>query len=122
MNDPIGDDPKHGLRVGGLGQTGASSPAQGPEEADDVGATRSADGVGATAAVDAASVDATAAIAQDLATGAIDAATARSRLIDAVVASQIPSGASPEFAASVRSEVEALLATNPFFEALLRPS
>lgn len=122
MNDPIGDDPKHGLRIGGLGPADAASPAEGPQEAGDVAATQASEGVGATAAVEETAIAETAAIAEELAMGAIDAETARSRLIDAVVASQIPSGASPEFAASVRAEVEALLATNPYFEALLRPN
>jgi hypothetical protein len=61
------------------------------------------------------------AIAADLASGAIDPATARARLIEHAVQSQLPSDADPAMVAAIRAEVEALLADSPLLEQLLRP-
>ena len=71
-------------------------------------------------AVGAVAADPIAAISDALATGAIDADTAHSRLIDAVVASQMPPGADPAVWQAIRAEVEALLAGDPTIAELLR--
>ncbi|MCA9637656.1 MAG: hypothetical protein KC420_16635 [Myxococcales bacterium] len=119
MNDPIGDDPKHGLKIGGLGRAGALDPAQRADAADEAAATAASAEI---ARVDRAEVSETAAIADALATGAIDAETAERELIAAVVAAQLPEGASAEMIAAVEAEVSALLAGNPLLRSLLRPS
>jgi hypothetical protein len=115
MNDPIGDD----LKIRGLAPDRGPEPVDGAEGAASTDASAAVDGA---AAVGGAEVSDPAAIADALASGAIDAQTARAQLIDAAVASQLPADASPALAASVRAEVEAMLAGNPTLEALLRPS
>lgn len=60
-------------------------------------------------------------ITRALAAGEIDAARAQEMLIDQVTSEQLPPDASPELAASIRSEVAALLAEDPTLQALLNP-
>ncbi len=119
MNDPIGDDPRHGLKIRGLTSNPRAEPLEGTNAAESAETTSAID---AAAAAGSAEITDPSAIAQSLASGAIDAETARSQLIDAVVASQLPQEASAELAAAVRSEVEAMLAGNPLLTDLLRPS
>lgn len=61
-------------------------------------------------------------IAQAVATGVIDTGEARARLIDAVLAAQLPPDIDPATATQLRREVEDLLADDPTLAALLQPS
>ncbi|MBA3546512.1 MAG: hypothetical protein H0T76_08525, partial [Nannocystis sp.] len=61
------------------------------------------------------------ALTEALAVGAIDADTARSQLIAAVVRAQAPTGADPAVWRSIEAEVMALLAEDPVLADLLRP-
>lgn len=126
-DDPSATDPLPGLH--GVGRTHSVNPGAGPEAAqgvDDVGRVEGASAASAAAA--ASEIGATSAIASDpvaaigeaLAAGAIDAETARTQLIDAVVAAQMPAGADPAVWQAIRSEVEALLAGDPALADLLR--
>ena len=61
------------------------------------------------------------AIASALASGEIDPQTARKRLIEHAVQSQLPHDASPAMVAAIRAEVEDVLQDDPVLERLLRP-
>jgi hypothetical protein len=132
-DDPSATDPLPGLH--GVGRTNSVSPGAGPEAAQGVDHVGDVGDVGrieaataASAAAAASEIGATSAIASDpiaaiseaLSTGAIDAETARTQLIDAVVASQMPAGADPAVWQEIRAEVEALLAGDPALADLLR--
>ncbi|HEY0132702.1 MAG TPA: hypothetical protein VGB85_01445 [Nannocystis sp.] len=132
-DDPSAQDPLPGLR--GVGRstpaTGAThakavdgaaetSAATEVGAASSVGAASAAGGASEVGAVGAVAADPVASITDALATGAIDADTARSRLIDAVVASQMPPGADPAVWQAIRAEVEALVAGDPTIADLLR--
>ena len=72
------------------------------------------------AAVDAAATpDSVELVTAELAAGRIDAAEARTRLIECAVSEQVPAGAPEELADAVRAEVEAILADDPTLDALL---
>ncbi len=135
-DDPSAQDP-----LPGLSGVGRSTPGGGANAVDSAamatmtGEVDAASAVDATTAASAASAvsgtsevgavgavaaDPIAAISDALATGAIDADTAHSRLIDAVVASQMPPGADPAVWQAIRAEVEALLAGDPTIADLLR--
>lgn len=123
-DDPSAQDP-----LPGLSGVGRSTPATGAAEVDaaaetsattEVGAAAATGGATEVAAVGAVAADPIASINDALATGAIDADTARSRLIDAVVASQMPPGADPAVWQAIRAEVEALVAGDPTIADLLR--
>ena len=129
-DDPSAQDP-----LPGLSGVGRSTPATGAPEVDaaaDIGETSAASEVGAATGVGAAgsttevgavgavAADPIASISDALAAGAIDADTARSQLIDAVVASQMPPGANPAVWQAIRAEVEALVAGDPTIADLLR--
>jgi len=132
-DDPSAQDP-----LPGLSGVGRSTPGDGVNAVDAAAMTDEVDaasavdaataataatGTGAATevgAVGAVAADPIAAISDALATGAIDADTAHSRLIDAVVASQMPPGADPAVWQGIRSEVEALLAGDPTIAELLR--
>jgi hypothetical protein len=126
-DDPSAQDP-----LPGLSGVGRSTPATGAAEVDAATETRAATVVGAAssvgaagattevAAVGAVAADPIASITNALATGAIDADTARSQLIDAVVASQMPPGADPAVWQAIRAEVEALVVGDPTIADLLR--
>lgn len=125
MHDPIGDDPRGGIRVRGLGPAAdptaasATDPATDPAAAS--GATAGTRSIAATEAASATSeVRGTASISEALGAGAIDAATARAQLIDSIVASQLPRGASPALFTAIRDQVAAMLAQNPHLDDLLR--
>jgi len=118
MNDPIGDDPRHGLKIRGLTPNPRAQPLDSPSA---TGATE-ASAVDAASETTATEIADPSAIAESLASGAIDAATAQAQLIDSVVATQLPENASVELVASVRAEVEAMLVGSPLLAALLRPS
>ncbi len=126
-DDPSAQDPLPGLS--GVGRSKPSELAPGAAEVDaaaataGVDATAGATAAGATTEVGAAGAvraDPIAAITDALATGAIDPDTARSRLIDAVVAAQMPAGADPAVWQEIRADVEALLAGDPTLMDLLR--
>ena len=119
MNDPIGDDPRHGLKIRGLTPNARALPLDGASASESAEAAATVDSAAATAA---AGIGDPAAIAEALASGAIDAEAAQTQLIDAVVASQLPADATTEATASLRSEVEAMLAGSPLLATLLRPS
>lgn len=119
MNDPIGDDPRHGLKIRGLTSNPRAEPLDGANAAESAETTSAID---ATSAASSTEITETATIAQSISSGAIDASAAQSQLIEAVVASQLPENATAELAAAVRSEVEAMLAGNPLLADLLRPS
>ena len=119
MNDPIGDDPRHGLKIRGLTSNPRAEPLDGADAAESAKTTSA---VAQAEAASSAELTDPAAIAHSLSTGAIDAKTAQSQLIDSVVAAQLPEDATPELAAAVRSEVEAMLAGSPLLANLLRPS
>lgn len=129
-DDPSAQDP-----LPGLSGVGRSTPGEGANAVDPAASTNEVDAASAVdattaaaatgaatevGAVGAVAADPIAAISDALATGAIDADTAHSRLIDAVVASQMPSGADPAVWQAIRSEVEALLAGDPTIAELLR--
>ena len=118
MNDPIGDDPRHGLKIRGL----APNPRAEPLDSATATEASEAAAVDATSATSATEITSPAAIAESLASGAIDAETATAQLIEVVVASQLPEGASEALVSSVRAEVEAMLVGSPLLAELLRPS
>ncbi len=119
MNDPIGDDPRHGLKISGLAPNARALPVNGANASESAEAASAVDSAAATAA---AEIGDPAAIAEALAAGAIDAESAQTQLIDAVVAAQMPANATAEVTAALRSEVEAMLAGSPLLATLLRPS
>ena len=126
-DDPSAQDPLPGLSGVGRSTPGeganAIDPAARAGEVDAATAASAASAAGAATevgAVGAVAADPVAAISDALATGAIDADTAHSRLIDAVVASQMPPGADPAVWQAIRAEVEALLAGDPTIAELLR--
>lgn len=98
-------------RIGGakIAATDAASAADG------------ASAVESAPAVDAPAASSTDAIAQALANGEIDPAQAKSALIDAAVAAQLPANADPVLAAEIRAQVEAALEADPTLAALLTP-
>ena len=129
-DDPSAQDP-----LPGLSGVGRSTPGEGANAIDPAARAGEVDAATAASAASAASAagaatevnavgavaaDPVAAISDALATGAIDADTAHSRLIDAVVASQMPPGADPAVWQAIRAEVEALLAGDPTIAELLR--
>lgn len=120
-DDPSASDPLPGL--GGVGRTANVSPhaaTEAVQHVGDVGAVERAAAVTEVAAASAITSDPVTAIGEALAAGAIDADSARSQLIDAVVAAQMPAGADPAVWQQVRAEVEALLAGDPALTDLLR--
>ncbi len=126
MTPPGEDDGE--LGIGAITRTSEASEASetsGPDavsEVQDAPSPTAASGIAPVGAADsAASAQSTAAISQDLATGAIDASEARARLIDEAVRSQLPEGADPALIEQVRSEVAALLASDPILDTLLDP-
>lgn len=138
-DDPSAQDPLPGLSGVGRSTPGEGANAVDPaartdevdaaSEVDTVSAASAASAVSAASAAGAAAevgavgavaADPIAAISDALATGGIDADTAQSRLIDAVVASQMPPGADPAVWQAIRFEVEALLAGDPTIAELLR--
>ncbi|HRI10294.1 MAG TPA: hypothetical protein PKW35_20890 [Nannocystaceae bacterium] len=127
MHDPIGDDPRGGIRVRGLGPAtaptaaSATDPTAAAERADASGATEATHPLTATEATSgAAELRDAASIGEALGAGAIDADTARAQLIDTIVASQLPRGASPALFAAIRDQVAAMLTDNPHLADLLR--
>lgn len=102
------DDAK--LDIGKIGSTPATQGATGADAVQRAQATEGAQGA-----------DAVADITEALAAGEIDAVEAQRRLIESVVAEQLPSDASPELEAAIRAEVEAMLADDPTMRALLTP-
>ena len=123
-DDPSAQDPLPGLSGVGRSTPGeganAVDPAARAGEVDAATAASAAGSATEVGAVGAVAADPIAAISDALATGAIDADTAHSRLIDAVVASQMPPGADPAVWQAIRAEVEALLAGDPTIAELLR--
>ena len=129
-DDPSAQDPLPGLSGVGRSTPGEGANAVDPaaragevDAASEVDAATAASAAGSATevgAVGAVAADPIAAISDALATGAIDADTAHSRLIDAVVASQMPPGADPAVWQAIRAEVEALLAGDPTIAELLR--
>ncbi len=134
-----GDD-DHDLGIGAIERNGTSDAAHGPDGTDAVsgsGETEAitsasapdalADSSAVSAAGDAGAIDSTGdvqgidEISADLAAGAISPAQAQARLIEQVVASQLPEGADPVTLDAVREEVTALLADDPLIAALLDP-
>ncbi len=97
-------------------QIGAVKGAVAPEGVDAVEGSEAAGA--AEGAQSAGSIEA---LTQALAAGDIDAVEAQRRLIEAVVAEQLPEGSTPEIEAALRAEVENLLADDPTLQALLRP-
>lgn len=123
-DDPSAQDPLTALK--GVGRTTPGDAAAGVDAAagsegvDATAAATAATGSAEVGGVGAVAADPIAAIGDALATGAIDPETARSRLIDAVVAAQMPAGADPAVWQEIRADVEALLAGDPNLMALLR--
>ena len=123
-DDPSAQDPLPGLT--GVGRTtpgdGATAvdPAAKAGEVDAAAEVGAADAAIEVGAVGAIAADPIAAVTNALATGAIDADAARSQLIDAVIAAQMPPGADPAVWQSIRAEVEALLVGDPTLADLLR--
>ncbi len=107
MSPTNDDDP---LRVGATSRVREATPADGPEAAD------AAASVEAAAAPDPAGIEA---IAADLAAGEISPLEARERLVDAVLAAELPADLPAEEVAAIRAEVADALFDDPVFAALL---
>jgi len=108
------------MRIGAIRPATAGEAAAATEIAasEGAGGTRGIAQIEATNATSAATQSA--AITDALVTGAIDAETAKSQLIDAVVASALPPGAPTSLIAKLRAEVAAMLLHNPQLDQLLR--
>lgn len=100
----------------GPGRSAASEPAAGP-----CATSSTAGAEPAAAARDVERSQELDAITEALASGAIDAQVATEQLIERTVRAQLPPDAAPELIAAVRAEVEAVLASDPMLERLLRP-
>lgn len=122
MSAPHDDDPSENSALSGLRGVGRSAGATRTEAVDAAQALDSAAAIeGAAAAGAVAPADPLQALTEALAVGAIDADTARSQLIAAVVRTQAPAGADPAVWRSIEAEVMALLAEDPVLADLLRP-
>lgn len=97
----------------------ATSRLREPGATEGVAPTAAAEGAEATAPADGVALEGVDAIAQELAAGEITPIEARERLVDLVVAAQLPAGLPPEEIAAIRDEVAATLFDDPVFEALL---
>jgi len=120
MNSPIGDDPPGEMRIGAIRPTFAGEAAAATEVAASDGPNRTVGIAEVHATTSARATAESAAITDALITGAIDAETAKSRLIDAIVASVLPPGASTSLIAELRADVAAMLLHNPQLDDLLR--
>ena len=120
MTPPGEDDGE--LGIGAITRSGETTAPEASEAVSEVQDTQSLEGASGIAPSDASgSTSSIDAITRDLAAGAIDASEARALLIDEAVRSQLPEGADPTVVEQVRSEVAALLASDPVLDALLDP-
>jgi hypothetical protein len=126
--DPMGPDrvAAVGSGIAGPAAGSAAVPAGGTPGAGDAAGVAGVDATGHGTATEqvapvAGAMSSLDAIADALASGAIDPATARSQLVDAALAAQLPPGTDPALFAELRAEVEAMLFADPVLARLLTP-
>jgi hypothetical protein len=120
MNSPIGDDPSGEIRIGAIRPTFAGEAAAAAEVAASDAPSRAGGIAEVQATTEAGAAAESAAITDALVAGAIDAEAAKSRLIDAIVTSALPPGASAGLIAELRADVAAMLLHHPQLDHLLR--